>query len=210
LIETSNPSCVKKYGIVQYIKGCVYNSRLDTKTGKVMKWFGHVRSYKGNKISYIHSDWEVDSIDVDPLYWSSESYTDHKTEERLGSYLTPLKKWEFANTSEKLWKQFRFFDHPQNNLKTLIENPVPKYPMLVSTDLPVGSSFSFGEATNVSLHFKTCLYELDRIPLEGEPNSDPLHCFEWSHNHIYNHQTKVFEEHQEIDLFCKVATSIEN
>lgn len=211
LFETTDPSCLKKFGIVQYIKGCVYNSHLDMQTGRVNKWFGHVRSYKGKQISYNHPDWEVDTIDEDPLYWSSEDYLDQKTSERLASYLTPLKKWEFAKTPEKLWQQFRFFDRPKNNLKTLLENPQPVYPVLAATDLPVGSSFSFDEATNVSLQFKTCLYEMDKIPLVGEPtletSTGPIHCFEWSHNHVYNHQFNVFEETQEIDPFCSEATN---
>lgn len=213
LFETSNLTCLKKFGIVQYIKGCVYNSQLNPITGEIKRWFGHARSSRGQTVPFIHTNWEIDSVDIDPLYWSSTNLISTSAETndlRLESYLSPLKNWQFQKEESALWEQYISLDHPHKFFMTLSEKPQPQFPILITTDLPVSSNFSYDEATNVSLQFQTCIYELEKIPLTGDPvhpefsrsEGGPIHCFQWSHNHIFNHQLKKFEEFKEIDPYC--------
>jgi hypothetical protein len=70
--ETTDPSCMKNYGVVQYIKGCIYSIIHDPKSGTNDPYFGVTRISHGQSIDFQHKDWEIDSVDTDPLYSSYE------------------------------------------------------------------------------------------------------------------------------------------
>lgn len=211
--ETSSPECLKDYGVVQYIKGCTYNSTFNPKTNEVIKDFGIVRESRGRFILFRHLDWEVDSVDIDPLY-SSYSEEDANFNNRFDWNQYPKTNKVLENTyqSKKYWGKVINEPEFRGSIK---DSPLNQKRMMV-TDFPSLTTYSPGVGLKndrisiSSLMLKTCLYRTKDIPTATDPSSftdslesgGPIVCFDWSNNYKANYQTKKVEKRTEIDPFC--------
>lgn len=176
--KTKSSADLEKYAIVQFIKGCKFNS-YKKPDGSIEKYFGIKRDFFGIKDVFDHPEWVIDSIDTDPMY------NNHTKDKRHAYY-----RWT------KNGKEVYFFQEK------------PKANELYVTDLPgtVNMEDPNGIASNISLKFKTCLYKTSDIPLEARPDDKipgAIKCFDWASSYIYNHRTKKYESPSEIDSFCK-------
>lgn len=179
--KTDSNENLKKYGIVQFIKGCHFDS--EKINGKVKKTFSRSRYHFGEMIKYKHPKWVVDSFDVDPMYASTE-------ENRYWSY-----KWNRIPGSH------------DGETEELFRDSNPLTPEIYVSDFP-GTAFQATSelAINISLKFKTCIYLRDDIPLRTAADAmditKAISCLGWSSSFIYNHNKKVYETSREIDPVC--------
>ena len=189
--ETDSVDNLEKYSFVQFIRGCMFDTYIDT-GGVVTKILGHSKDQfsefdeEGNPKSYktfCFPDWVIDSQDKDPVYNSFPGY---------GRFY--LRRWNavpgfYNEKTEKYYGEEK-----------------PSYPELYVTDIPSGAFTGELGAVNASLEFKTCIYKTEDIPWGiAEDNVDfatPIKCFLWQNIYIYNYAKKEFEMKSEIDSFC--------
>ena len=189
--ETKKVDQLTDFAIVQYIKGCVFHSELDD-NGNILKTDGISRQFFDGYKTFKHRDWEIDSIDKDPIY---NSYSDPKR--RHVYYRWSKKRGNFKNDDQQVY----FF------------KGMPPHPELYVTDRPAQAftdnslnELSKMSARNVSLKFKTCIYKTNDIPLETTPEdidfARPISCLDWDSSFIYNHKLKKYESKDQIDPYC--------
>ncbi|HLE10684.1 MAG TPA: S8 family serine peptidase [Bacteriovoracaceae bacterium] len=173
-----------KFGIVQFIRGCMWESTKDS------FHFGTVREFFGRQnVKFIHPQMVIDSIDVDPLYnsWliTKPSHTRHD-----------LYRWNsvagsYSEDSESLYYQ-----------------KLPLVPVLYVRDTPGSASYyeEAESATNTSLEFISCVYKIEDIPListpQGMGQEKALKCFNWQSSNVFNHATKKFEKLPIVSPIC--------
>lgn len=177
--RTKKVSQLEDFAIVQFIKGCKFNS-YKKPDGKVERYFGITRDFFGDRERFQHKEWVIDSIDKDPMYNNFDGSSRH------GAYRSKIQG-----------KDVYFFQKK------------PVEPELFVTDLPGTASMESPDdiATNTSLIFKSCIFKTRDIPLETIFNdlsfAEPIKCFEWSSSYIYNHDLNKFESKKEIHSFCE-------
>lgn len=182
---TKNVDQLENYAIVQQIKGCIYNSGVDF-LGNVIKSSNFVRDLFGKSVPYKHADWQIDSIDEDPMY------NNNVPEFRHGSYRWNTVKNSYAKETEKVFWNER-----------------PTSPTLYVSDLPGTAFADDNEAKNISLQFNTCIYKTASIPMVATPGdvnfSKPIACIPWNSSFVFNHKSQKFESRNEVDEFCTRA-----
>jgi hypothetical protein len=212
LYKTNTTACLKKFGIVQFIKGCYFNSTM-TPDGNVKKWFGLVRDFKGKSVRFIHNDWEADTTDVDPLYWSTEkavSKTEKQEDTRFEAYRYFINKTEFTDDEQTLNKNFKILDNGAELTASLAKG-TPSFPQLYATDMPGAATYLDNYATNTSVKFQTCIYDIKNVPTVGDPQlpgvsreeGGPIKCLSWDFINVYDHAKGVFESSDTIDPYCE-------
>lgn len=181
--KTTDTSDLQNFVIVQFIKGCHYESKLEN--GKIIKRLSRVREFFNEIVKYKHMDWVIDSIDLDPVYSSSKKG-------RHYSYRWNMVDGSFSETTEYLFGE-----------------KFPERSELYIRDYP-GTAFQFapGEAMNISLKFKVCLFKESGIPYVSTPDADnidlttALACHDWQSSFIFNHESKKFESKGQIEPYC--------
>lgn len=180
--ETVSVEDLEKYAIVQFVKGCFFES-VKKPDGGVEKSFGVSIEHFGVRKYFCFPEWVIDSIDADPAYYSDSEFGRHY-----------FYKWNSSGSYSG--KTEKFYGEKK-----------PLLPVLYITDV-FGRAFlaDFG-ASNVSLEFKTCIYRAKDVPTTTSYNdlnfAAPIKCFDWQSSYIYNHDLGIFESKKEIDPFCK-------
>lgn len=185
-IRTHKPEDLKKFAVVQYIRGCAFHSKRGA-DGKIENYSNIVRQFFGKYATFRHKTWEIDSTEKDPVYWSNN---EEKYGDRLGLYMLVDPMKDLRREDKKF--MFRDFD---NHTSSYIR------------DMPTSGSEYSGEFTNASMEFKTCVYKTEDLPLEVDPSGKEIlgkeiACFNWSNNFIYNFEKETFEMKNEIHPFC--------
>jgi len=180
-IKVKDPKDLKDYGIVQFNRGCIFNS--DT-SGNL--YFSMVKNFFGDDQKlHVHKDWVIDSIDEDPLYWSSTEPKGRLSKYRLNDPMISardVKPIYMSSHSNKTTSYVR--------------------------DMPTGASFyEDKEYVNTSLEFKTCLYKISDLPSKISPTGEEiigkeLKCFNWKSIYIYDADKKSFQMQKTIHPFC--------
>lgn len=168
---------LENYVFVQVIKGCqYYSSKLDNNIG------GVARDHFSERVIFNHKDWVIDSIDTDPVYFSTPK-------SRHFNYKWNTKPGSTNNKTEKIYGLEK-----------------PNRPELYISDRPGTAFYMNGNAKNISLAFKICLYKTLDVPKTTSPdNVDfgiPIHCFYWYSSWVYNHQNNKFEGPYSISPVC--------
>ncbi|MFA6092233.1 MAG: hypothetical protein WCU88_01615 [Elusimicrobiota bacterium] len=216
VIETTSPDCIRDYGIVQFIKGCVYHTVYSAKTGALVeKKFDITRALRGvNKVIFNHPSYEVDQDGTDPLYIAVPEETD-----RLAFAYVPKTPLKLRPDRQSMFADLKILDDPRQ-LTILKRHPEPTS-VLLAIDVPLGGISAFDDrrmeisASNSSLDFKTCVYRIKDIPAAGDPagegtppeNGGPLQCFSWSSRYTYDGESQDFvtDKFKGIDPFCSQA-----
>ncbi len=188
--ETAVVSELKEFGVVQFIRGCVFESAV--KNGVVSKRRATVREFFGMK-DYVfhHPAWVVDKIDRDPLY----------NENELGRFASSLN----VKPDAFVHQDFTHFDY--------YYYADPRTPRLYISDSPVESSVDESKAgveelapTNASLEFQTCVFRAADVPTRATPDwggrSKALNCVHWTESYVFDFDRRRFVETDEIDPFC--------
>lgn len=191
--KTDRAELLENYTMVSFIKGCMYKSKRNPDaTIENMHMFA--RDLLGKLALYLHRDWQVDSMDVDPMYKNefAEVLAQNPSASRHG-------RWEW--TVDPL-----SFDQ---NASTDFRKKKPPTGRLFTSDRP-GTAFRMNleESKNVSLKVRACLYPTGQVPnkisFANETDfGQPLMCHEWSHSKIFNHSTAKFETQPDVTPVCE-------
>lgn len=186
--ETDSIKNIEEYAFVRYIKGCAYVSTLNP-DGVIDRGLGVTRQHLGERIVFIHPEWEIDSDEVTPMYGSV------KREPLLPHYFMEwgVPRGVFPDKSYSIYGE----DPPVNpRLYFHARNSVPAY--LETID---GRTM----AINHSFEQKVCLYRTKDIPAtaaRGMFIENPVDCFSWSNSFIYDHFEKKFRSQRYISGIC--------
>jgi hypothetical protein len=190
--ETSSVESLEEFAIVQFTRGCVFDSQVIN--GELKKNIdGRLRRFFGLSQVYYFPDWAIDSQDSNPMYNSDE--------ETAAGRILPhrLYRWNTVEGSfEKATQKF-------------YGSEKPSVPMLYVKDVTSSAFVRHdkpyqGLAYNNSLLFKTCIYKTKDIPRETTQDNvnfaKPIYCFDWKSSLVYDHQKNRFERPEELDPFC--------
>lgn len=180
--QTKKISDLQKYGIVQFVEGCQFMSKLEN--GEIQHSPKISRPYRGEIIPYFHPILMNDGPTKDPLVWGDASDQS---------------------------RHFFYLNRPPvpNVKREYFGKKTPPQSRLYVTSRPGGVAAYYPEtktAYNTSLHYRTCLFKTDQVPQSVEPDevefATPLHCFDWFSSYIYNFDKRKFETKSEIDPYC--------
>jgi hypothetical protein len=170
--ETASVDALEKYAIVQFVKGCVFDSSKNG-AGKISRHLGYVVSSFGERIPFCFPEWVIDSHDTDPAYNSDPEY---------GRF--HLLRWNKPGSYDQRTQKY-------------YGGEKPKIPVLYMTDYPDGAFVTGTGVKNAALEFKTCIYKASDVP--GETRRDDIHfakpitCFEWQNVYVYDFSKGKFE-----------------
>ncbi len=192
--KTEKIEDLEDYVVVQFIRGCEFESRLGLggKIEKKISW--RKRENFGELMDAIFPNWIVDSVDTDPAFNSNDDV------KKYGPKRHALYRWNKNPASFSKDTQVYFFQKP------------PVRPELYVTDFPSTAfyydspGYSNGLATNTSFEFKTCLYRSEDVPHKSNEHwndsEKAIACHSWDHKNVYNFNTNAFEKKKIIDPFC--------
>jgi len=170
--ETDSVDTIEKYAIVQFTKGCVFNSSKNSE-GKVKRNVGYVVASFGEDIPLCFPDWVIDSQDSDPAYNSDPEY---------GRFY--LLRWNKPGSYDLRTQKYYGAEKPRK-------------PVVYMTDYPAGAFVTGTGVKNAALEFKTCIYKASDVPAQTRRNdtnfATPISCFEWRNVYVYDFVTRKFE-----------------
>lgn len=216
MAETSDPSCLKDYAFVQWIRGCVYTQGYDRALKSSKNYFGYNRENRGKSTSFVHKKWEVDSMKEDPMYYAAPANT-VTDPGRFDYYRVPKNKIDFTNEKKAL----AAFENLVNHSSSYSLTRETKTPFTVHSvkDSPTHASWSENQydqnlesSTISSLEFQMCLYRTRDVPLTGDParfdvpetQGGPIVCFSWNAKNRWNRETQKIEAFDAMDPQCGV------
>jgi hypothetical protein len=193
VVEFNKAASIPNYGVVQFMKGCMYESEL-MPDGKVRRDFTYVHKNFGAYKLIKHDDWIIDSEHADPLSTSFEKY---------GRF--DLYKWnsdpENLDADNANW----YF------------NAKPPHGTVFKADLIANTGLIEGptnpNARNSSLELETCVFKISDLPQKsdetgvGVDKSKALWCASWDHKFHYDFATSKVIQDKAIDSFCSTPHS---
>ena len=170
--ETDSVDAIEKYAIVQFAKGCVFNSSKNSE-GKIQRKVGYVVPSFGEDIPLCFPEWVIDSQDTDPAYNSDPEY---------GRFF--LLRWNKPGS----------YDH---RTQKYYGAEKPKFPVVYMTDYPAGAFVTATGVKNAALEFKNCIYRASDVPTETRRDdvnfAKPIACFEWQNVYVYDFAKAKFQ-----------------
>jgi len=170
--ETDSVNAIEKYAIVQFVKGCVFDSSKN-RQGKIIKNVNYGVSSFGESISLCFPEWVIDSQDTDPAYNSDPEY---------GRFY--LLRWNEPGSYD-------------NRTQKYYGAEKPNHPVVYMTDYPAGAFVTGTGVKNAALEFKTCIYKARDVPTETRRDNinfaKPLTCFEWQNVYVYDFDKGRFQ-----------------
>ncbi len=169
---TDAVDALEKYAIVQFVKGCVFESSKNG-DGKIDRNFSYVVPSFGEKIPFCFPNWVIDSHDTDPAYNSDPEY---------GRFY--LLRWNRPGS----------YDH---RTQKYYGTEKPKTPVVYMTDYPDGAFVTGTGVKNAALEFKTCIYKAADVPAETQRDdihfAKPITCFDWQNVYVYDFAKGIFQ-----------------
>ncbi len=170
--ETDAVDALEKYAIVQFVKGCVFDSSKDG-AGKVIRNLEYVVPSFGESVPLCFPQWVIDSQDSDPAYNSDPEY---------GRFY--LLRWNKPG----------FYDGPTQKYYGAEK---PRRPVVYLTDYPAGAFVTRTGIKNAALEFKTCIYKASEVPTKTRREDinfgKPLNCFNWRNVYVYDFDKGRFD-----------------
>src|SRR5918994_98398 len=170
--ETDSVNALEKYAIVQFIKGCVFDTSKNGE-GKINRNVSDTVPSFGENIPFCFPKWVIDSQDRDPAYNSDPEY---------GRFY--LLRWN---------KPGSYDDRTQKHYGA----EKPKIPVVYMTDYPSGAFVTGTGVRNAALEFNTCIYKASDVPAETRRHdigfAKPISCFEWQNVYVYDFDKGTFQ-----------------
>ena len=170
--ETDSVDALEKYAIVQFKKGCVFDSSKNSK-GKIIRNVSYVVPSFGENIPFCFPQWVIDSQDTDPAYNSDPEY---------GRFY--LLRWNKPGSYDERNQKYYGAEKP-------------KIPVVYMTDYPSGAFVTGTGVRNAALEFNTCIYKASDVPAETRRDdidfAKPIACFEWQNVYVYDFHKGTFE-----------------
>jgi hypothetical protein len=174
--ETDSVDALEKYAIVQFTKGCVFDSSKNG-DGKINRNVSYTVPSFGETIPYCFPEWVIDSHDTDPAYNSDPEY---------GRFY--LLRWNKPGSYE--YPNHKYYGAEK-----------PKIPVVYLADYPIGAFVTGTGVKNAALEFNTCIYKASDVPAETRRDdinfAKPITCFEWQHVYVYD-----FDKERSDGLVC--------
>jgi hypothetical protein len=162
---TGSVDALEKYAIVQFIKGCVFDSSKN-REGKINRNVSYIVPSFGEDIRFCFPQWVIDSQDTDPTYNSDPEY---------GRFY--LLRWNKPGS----------YDH---RTQKYYGAEKPKIPVVYMADHPAGAFVTGIGVKNTALEFKTCIYRAGDVPTKTRRDNidfaKPISCFEWQNVYVYD------------------------
>jgi hypothetical protein len=170
--ETDSVDALEKYAIVQFMKGCVFDSSKNGE-GKITRNLSYVVPNFGENIPFCFPQWVIDSHDTDPAYNSHPEY---------GRFY--LLRWNKAGS----------YDHRTHKYYGAEK---PKIPVVYMTDHPAAAFVTGIGVKNAALEFKTCIYKARDVPRQTRRDhigfAKAITCFEWQNVYVYDFDKGSFQ-----------------
>jgi hypothetical protein len=170
--ETDSVDALEKYAIVQFIKGCVFDSSKNG-DGKLNRNVSYTVPSFGETIPYCFPEWVIDSQDTDPAYNSDPEY---------GRFY--LLRWNKPGSYE--YPNHKYYGAEK-----------PKIPLVYMADYPMGAFVTGTGVKNAALEFNTCIYKASDVPAEIRRDdinfAKPITCFEWQNVYVYDFDKGRFQ-----------------
>jgi len=163
--ETDSMATLEQYAIVQFKKGCVFDTAKN-QVGQVRRIVTDTVASFGELIPFCFRNWVIDSQDRDPAYNSDPKY---------GRFY--LLRWNKPHSYDNQTQKFYGMEKPPT-------------PILYMSDYPAGAFISKSGVRNVALEFKSCIYKASDVPLvttrDNLAFAKPIHCFAWQNIYVYD------------------------
>ena len=170
--ETESLDAVERYAIVQFKRGCVFQS-LKNHDGRIVTSIGDTVTSFGENIPFCFPHWVIDSQDADPAYNSDP-------ERGRFYYLRWNEPGSYDQRTEKFYGAER-----------------PKSPVVYMTDYPGGAFVGGTGVKNVALEFRNCIYKAADVPTQARRDqlgfARPLSCFDWQNIYVYDFAKGSFD-----------------
>jgi len=170
--ETDSIAALEKYAIVQFKKGCVFDTH-QNHDGKIERKITDTVASFGEQVPFCFQRWVIDSQDRDPAYNSDPDY---------GRFY--LLRWNKPGTYDNRTQKYYGEEKPQT-------------PVVYLADYPAGAFISRTSVRNVALEFNTCIYKAAEVPRETSRNNlnfaKPITCFEWQNVYVYDFAKARFQ-----------------
>jgi len=172
--ETGSVEAIEKYAIVQFVKGCVFDSSKNAQ-GQIIRRLSYTVPTFGEDIPFCFPQWVIDSQDTDPAYNSDPEY---------GRFY--LLRWNEPGSYDNRTQQY-------------YGAKKPNHPVVYMTDYPAGAFVTGTGVKNAALQFKTCIYKASEVPTATRRDNikfaKPITCFEWQNVYVYDFDKAKFETH---------------
>ena len=186
VITTKSVSDLESYGVVQFIRGCMFRNRLVN--GVVQKELSISRDEFGQIVPFQHKGWEIDNDNDDPLISAEPGH---------GRFA--LLRWN------------KDASNINTEGSTYYANIKPPHSRVFLSDMPGPAALmpTLNVADNATLNFRTCIFKIADLPTHTDPKgsnvdaSKALWCAEWSHNYVWNFKTQQTEEPTSFDPICE-------
>ena len=170
--ETDSVAALEKYAIVQFVKGCVFDSSKNG-NGKINRNISYTVPSFGEDIPFCFPEWVIDSQDTDPAYNSDPEY---------GRFY--LLRWNKRGSYE--YQNHKYYGAEK-----------PTIPVVYMADYPAGAFVTGIGVKNAALEFRTCMYRASEVPTETRRDNinfaKPLTCFDWQNVYVYDFDKGRFE-----------------
>ena len=170
--ETDSVDALEKYAIVQFIKGCVFDSSKNEE-GKINRNVSDTVPSFGENIPFCFPEWVIDSQDSDPAYNSDPKY---------GRFY--LLRWNKPGSYDDRTQKYYGAEKP-------------KSPVVYMADYPSGAFITGTGVRNAALEFNTCIYKASDVPAETRRHdinfAKPITCLEWQNVYVYDFDKGRFQ-----------------
>ncbi len=170
--ETDSVAALEKYAIVQFKKGCVFDTAKN-REGKIRRIVTDTVASFGEQVLFCFRQWVIDSQDSDPAYNSDPDY---------GRFY--FLRWNKPGSYDNRTQKYYGIDKP----------PAP---VLYMSDYPAGAFIAGSGIRNVALEFKTCIYKAVDVPSvtrrEEIDFAKPINCFAWQNVYVYDFGNAKFQ-----------------
>ena len=170
--ETDSVDALERYAIVQFKKGCVFESSKNA-AGAIIRNVSSIVASFGEKIPFCFRHWVIDSQDTDPAYNSDPEY---------GRFY--LLRWNKSGSYDN--RTHKFYGAEK-----------PKTPIVYMTDYPEGAYVREAGVKNTALEFKTCIYKAKDVPTETRREdinfATAITCFRWQNVYVYDYGKRSFQ-----------------
>jgi len=186
--ETDSVAALEKYAIVQFKKGCVFDSSRN-RQGEIHRRVSDTVTSFGEEIPFCFRQWVIDSQDTDPVYNSDPEH---------GRFY--LLRWNKPGSYDSAAQKYYGTEKPQT-------------PVVYMADYPAGAFVGGAGVRNVALQFNTCIYKAADVPTKTRRDdiafAKPIGCFEWQNIYIYDFDKARFQtELANVPLWGEPATRV--
>ena len=170
--ETDSVAALEKYAIVQFKKGCVFNSSRN-REGEIHRRISDTVTSFGENVPFCFRQWVIDSQDTDPVYNSDPEH---------GRFY--LLRWNKPGSYDAETQKYYGTEKPRT-------------PVVYMADYPAGAFVGGAGVRNVALQFNTCIYKATEVPANTRRDdiafAKPINCFEWQNVYVYDFDKARFQ-----------------